>query len=83
METGGGVVNERTVGLRFVSQTTISSYRRKIRTLPFFPFILFFLFCFCKFVFSAFLAVAAKMNLIRAQYIFMLANVNSFFPLVK
>ena len=48
-----------------LSQMTISSYRRKIRTLYFF-----FLVVFCKFVFSAFLAVWAKMSLIRAQYIF-------------
>ena len=32
-----GVKNERTVGLRFVSQMTISSYRRKIKTLK--PFL--------------------------------------------
>ena len=56
-----------------LSQMTISSYGRKIRTLY---FIIFFLVVFCKFVFSAFLAVWAKMSLIRAQYIFMPANIN-------
>lgn len=57
-----------------LSQMTISSYRRKIRTLYFFSFF------YGKFVFSAFLAVWAKMSLIRAQYTFKPANINSFFP---
>ena len=35
---GGGGVNERTVGLTFVCQMTLSSYRRKIRTLYLFTF---------------------------------------------